>query len=54
MNEREVIEGLVDLVESWMGGIMARIGITWQTSPPALEKARQWLAAAEKADGAES
>ena len=43
MEEKVIIEELVHLIEAWMDGIMARIGIRWDVPPPALTKARQWL-----------
>ena len=46
--ESETLSALADLaalVESWQNGIFKRMGITWTADPPALQRARQLIAA---------
>ncbi len=40
----EIIVNMIILFEMWRNGIFKDLGIEWESGPPAIVKAKEWLA----------
>jgi len=40
----EIVFNMIILFELWRDGIFKDIGIEWESEPPAIVKAKEWLA----------